>query len=248
MMKRLLFLLLLAGTTLHAQDVGTRNLLYNYDVDSLTLTYCTLNGADGGASTAPVSGVGTVTAAASATIEASTTTSFSSVLAKDVVVIAPDNGVPTPYVVSSVTDGDTIVIDTAITVTARGWQWYKTVCGTAATSGWFNVSSYSDKSISIEYNQGDLDNLSIRYECKGGYVGASPVIVYPGESDGCGGGTLASGLCDFPTAGITARLTLAFYEPWVSCRVGFKAKATDTTDAGAAIEQLTIGFTGARKH
>jgi hypothetical protein len=68
------------------------------------------------------------------------------------------------------------------------------------------------------------------------------VIVYPGESSDCGiGGTLSTDRCNFATAGVTARLTvLVEGNLFSACRVGLAYAASDTSDAGANLEQVTV--------
>lgn len=240
------FLLLGLVAPAAAQDTKALTLAYKFDSDATSFTFCRLEGVGGSPEGAPIKGLGTVTAAASATIENSSTTGFSvgsAVVAKDVVVIND-----TPYTIVSVTDGDTIVIDTAITVTAGNWFYLKSVCGTAATSGWVDVEPYADKTLVMEYLQGDIA-LDVVWQCKASYLGAGIVTVYPNATTDCPGGTFVAASTTVPpfcrfaaaTSGIQpTTLAVVSYEPWSQCRIGLKS-AADASDASTNLEQITLG-------
>src|SRR5688572_20371902 len=101
--------------------------------------------------------------------------------------------------------------------------------------------------VGFGYNQGDLGSLNMRVECRVNTISAGlPVIVYPGEADTCGvGGTLASGYCNFVTAGETTRLQIDVYGHWDQCRVGLAYLTSDTSDATTNREQVSAYVVGA---
>jgi hypothetical protein len=125
------------------------------------------------------------------------------------------SAIPVPQTVTIIAkaSGASITVSGAgLTLTgAAGHQftWFKQTCGTSITSGWATISSYALVSMTVQYDQGDLDALLVRWECRPAGIGAQPVIVYPGETSDCGlGGTLATDRCSFATAGVTSRLTV----------------------------------------
>jgi hypothetical protein len=148
--------------------------------------------------------------------------------------------------VASVTDGNSLVLVAAPAAdfTSVNWSWKDQQCGTAATSGWIDVSAMDGKTFVIQYEQGDGD-ISVRFECKDAYLGAQPNIIYPGEGSDCGvGGTLTSAQCVYTAAnvGITNRIKLVAWEPYQMCRVGVKLTGADASDVGANLEQITLGL------
>lgn len=239
---------------LSAQSV-TGNFAHQYDVDSASLTYCVLTGqnddpfATARVGTAPIKTVGTSTTVTEFTVG---TLPFANLSVGDTLIVTKDaSAIPVPQTVTIIAkaSGASITVSGAgLTLTgAAGHQftWFKQTCGTSITSGWATISSYALVSMTVQYDQGDLDALHVRWECRPAGIGAQPVIVYPGETSDCGlGGTLATDRCAFATAGVTSRLTvLVEGNPFAQCRVGLAFAATDTSDAGAAIEQVTVAVT-----
>jgi hypothetical protein len=65
------------------------------------------------------------------------------------------------------------------------------------------------------------------------------VIIYPGKSDTCAGGTLGTNVCNFSTAGVTSRTTVEDFAYWGSCRVGVAIHTSDDgDDTGVNEEQI----------
>lgn len=257
-MRKTILAWALALLALHApvsaQSV-TGNLTNQYDVDSATLTYCVLTGqtddpfATARVGTAAIKTVGTSTTVTEYT---ASTNPFANLSVGDTLIVTKDaSAIPVSQTVTIIAkaSGASITVSGAgLTLTSTGghqFTWLKQACGTTTSSGWATVSGFGLVSMTVQYDQGDLDGLRVRWECRPGGVGAQPVIVYPGETSDCGlGGTLSTDRCNFATAGVTSRLTvLVEGNPFSQCRVGLAFAATDTSDAGAAIEQVTVAIT-----
>jgi len=247
-----LALWLLASSGL-AQSV-TGNFAHSYDVDSASLTYCLLTGQNGDpfATARPgTSNIKTVGTSTTVTEFTSGALPFASLAVGDTIIVPRDNSaipVTQTVTITAKASGASITVSTALTLTGtlgHPFNWLQQTCGTAVTNGWATVSGFSVVSMTLQYDQGDLDGLRVRWECRAAGVGAQPVIVYPGESSDCGiGGTLSTDRCNFATAGVTSRLSvLVEGNPFAQCRVGLAFAATDTSDAGAAIEQVTVAIT-----
>lgn len=253
-MKRLLAVLGLILAL--ASDAGSQGaakegqLALLYDVDSATLTYCVTNGADKGPFTDPISVLPKIkTTGASTTVTELTasTNPFTTVAVGDVLVIlTPSTTDPlstTLVVVTAKASAASITVDTAINITGNSFGYYRNVCGTTAADGWFAVPAGAARvSIGVQYDQGDLDALTVRWECKASGAGAQPVILYPGEGANCGiGGTLSTDRCSFATAGITSRVTVVDESPaFAFCRVGLAFAATDAADTTVLLEKVTV--------
>lgn len=263
-MKRLLglFLVLLLTPFLNqplaAQEVKKATVLYQFDVDSGTENFVKLTGADGtvfGADrVVQTAGAKISTSGSSTTVSATTalTVPFADLGVGDIILvkIGPD-AAPSIRYITAKASGDSVTVNTAIDLSADAtgyfFKWRKKVSGTTAADGWFDVSTLSplDRTITVQYDQGDLDALLVRWQCRVRSLDTQPVTVYPGESDGCGtGGTLASGFCSFATAGVDSRLAVVVGGKWDECRVGLKFAASDASDAGANLEQVTVTVYG----
>jgi hypothetical protein len=243
---RMLLALLLGVPLLFSSEQRSANFSYNYDVDSATLTYVRLLGQNGDAFGGSILGPGTIkTTGSSTTVDENVSGAlpFTNINVGDVIVVSRSTTVSEIRVVTAKASGASITVDIAVDWSAGfSWRWYDQQSGTTATDGWLDVGGYDSVAMTVQYEQGDLDGLRVRWECRAQTIGAAPVIVYPGESSDCGlGGTLSTDRCNFATAGVTARLTVAV-DPNVfsSCRVGLAFAATDTSDAGANIEQVTV--------
>jgi hypothetical protein len=256
MLKKLLMVLALGlmGSTAFAQSF-TANFTYLYDVDSSGLTYCVMTGQN--SDPFAVARVGTSnikTTGTSTTLTEFTSGAlpFTNLSVGDTIVVPKDNSaVPTQQTVmiTAKASGASITVSgSGLTLTGtlgHPFNWLKQTCGTAITDGWATVSGHKTVLMTSQYEQGDLDGLRVRWECKASGVGAQPVIVYPGESSDCGiGGTLSTDRCNFATAGVTARLSVLVEEnPFAYCRVGLAYAATDTSDATTNLEQVTVTLT-----
>lgn len=255
-MKRalVLFLLLALAGSAGAQvgQVRKAHLFTNYDVDSATMTY----GSFGGIQNDPFAGginVGILiaTSGSSTTVTAVTasTNPFGSVAAGDVISINIA-GTATTRLVTARASADSITVNSALTIAATGlpFVYWKFNSGTAATSGWVDVSGLSDVTITVHYVQGDLDALTAVWECRLNDWDTQPTVVYPGESDLCGAaGTYSAGVCSFATASASADLAVVVTGKWDSCRLGVAFASTDTSDAGANLEKVSAELVGVRR-
>lgn len=248
-MRRITFLGLLALLAIpaHAQEAKKATLFYQFDVDSGTVTYPLLNGTNnspfggdipGGAPISTVASNTTVTATTALTVP------FASLAVGDVLIvrIGPD-AAPSIRIITAKASGDSVTVNTAIDLSAAAagysFTWRQSVGGTAATSGWFDVSNVADATITVQYDQGDLDSLGVRWECRQTSLDTQPTYVHPGAGGSCGPGSSSGGFCTFPTAGAGITLAVVIAGKWDSCRVGVRFTTNDTSDAGAAVEKVT---------
>lgn len=220
-----------------------RQFVEKYDLDSTTETYCVTGDSS-------IVGAQTVsTVGSSTTVTADASTPFDPVDVGDVMTFAltSTSGAVVRYVTAKAS-GSSITVDTAVTLSAVRFSFREVACGTAATSGWMDVSNYSTKAITFQLDQVNATGgIKMRYECRTAGAEAQPIRVYPGETSDCGGGTLTSNFCVFTTAGIDSRLTLVLDEPWKDCRVAMAiVTADDGGDTGANAEQISIYFVGNR--
>lgn len=241
----LLFSLLAAESLTLDQQVA--NFMIRYDVDSTTVTYCRMEGVAqnpfGGPYTVPAL-VKTSGSSTSVTSNTAASGALTAVAARDVMIVRRPAGNLDLVVITAKADNDNVTVDPAVDWSAGfPYAFYKTVCGTTDNDGWVSTAASTRIDMTIEYDQGDLDNLSWRFECKKSAPDSLPVIIYPSEGDGCGNsGTQASGFCDFPTPGITGRFTWTEFGAWSQCRVAFKDKTTDASEAGTNLERVTASI------
>jgi len=232
-----------------AQQLQAANHNVRYDVDSATPIYCTLGGPEG-AWAQPYTGAGNLkTVGSSLTITSYTALSSAlagvdvgDVLSFDLSLIG--GGLVTRTVVTNA-DDNTVTVDEAIDLSrVNGYPYFyrRHVCGTTATSGWIKVASPFQ--IHVQYDAGDLDALKVRLQCKGGTVDDGPVNVI-GPTDSCGGNTNdTTGACELATPGVGGSLTwVELSGTWDACRMGLWYKTTDTSDAGANRESVTVSVT-----
>lgn len=241
-----------------AQD-GPLVLAYDVDSDYAVggLVYCREQGQGGNPFGGPQladARIKTVGASTTVTSYAAGGNAFTNVAAGDILIVkTPTAGDPDSYVrlvVVAKASDDSITVDATVTLTATGgheFSFYRTVCGTAATSGWFYVPTGARwLGITLDFEQGDITTLAVRWECRP-TNGVGSVILYPGEGADCGPGgayTAATNTCDFPLAvagTVNGRLTVVDDAPtFGSCRVGLAYKTADASDAGANREKVSV--------
>jgi hypothetical protein len=263
MMKRLfvlLFGLALVPGIAQAQQVRKATLFYQFDVDSGTVNYPLHTGLDN----SPFSSDRTVTTAGAKISTVGSSTTVTATVAATLpfallgvgdafgVKIGTD-AVPTYRIITAKASGDSVTVNAAIdlSVDATGYffTWRKYVGGTAATSGWFDVSNLAADTITItvQYDQGDLDALGVRWECRVQSLDTQPQYVHPGASTSsgiCGPGTPSATFCTFATAGAGQGLSVRDIGKWDECRIGLKFVTNDTSDAGANLEKVTATIVG----
>lgn len=256
-MRRMLFALLLAfsvcGSAQAQEQVANFTLLY--DLDATAITYCRVTNLNGDPFGLPIDvaiGDGKLKTSGSSTTVVDNTTStgvFRDAAVGDVIVAKTGVDATKYGVIVAKASSSSITIHSARNWSA-GYRFglLRTTCGTAATDGWIDIpSGYEDRTIGFHLQQisGVTGGIDYRIECKNGYQGADPNPVYPGSSSAtCGGGTNASGFCNFTTAGITTgNLDVVVSEAHRSCRVGLLIHTSESAEAAEADnERITIGL------
>jgi hypothetical protein len=245
--KRILTLFLalgLVGVSASADDTVARPILLKYDLDSATAIYCSIvSGA------VPVQGTGRIkTTGSSATVNEFTASSgpFAPVAAGDVLAVqAAPSTTDLRFITAKASSAQLTVnpaVDWSASATGYSWSYYHQTCGTASTSGWFDVSGLEDAGITVEVQQMDATAVLFRIECRKQYAGAQGQTVYPGDSSDCGpDATLSTGYCSF--AGVGAQ-TVYVKESEGQCRVALKIDTDDGADTTTHAEQITIGLVG----
>ncbi len=210
-----------------------------YDVDSLTLTYCTTTG--------PIYGPQRIkTTGASADLEPFVAASapFLGMAVGDVLAIETPTGTVL-RAITVFTSENAVTVDSTITLTGNSFTWYRNVCGTGIGAGWIAVSSAAQRvGLTVQFEQGDITSLVARWECRHANTG-DIVILYPGEGADCGlGGTLSTDRCDFLAAvagTASGSLTVVDSSPvFDACRVGLAYTVADASDVGANREKVTV--------
>lgn len=243
----LLALALAAPLAISGNSQRGANFAFRYDVDGVanTFTYTRLLGQGGDPYSGSAQGPGTLdTVGASTTVteNVASTNPFRDIAVGDVIVVQRSTNARDIVVVTAKASDASITVDTSVDWSVGvSWRYIKLQTGTTANDGWISVTGAQAAALTVQYDQGDLDALRVRFECLPLGLGGAPVIVYPGEASDCGlGGTLVTDRCAFATAGVTARLTVVV-QPLVfsACRIGLAFATTDTSDAGANVEQVT---------
>jgi len=255
-MKRALItalFLILGALPVHAEE-QVANYFLLYDLDATSITYCRVTNLNGDPFGQPI----TVTAGrldssgSSTTIVEETvgTNPFLAVAVGDILVANTGDEATKYGVVTAKASAASITIHSARDWSA-GYSFgiLRPACGTAATSGWIDLpAKYENKVIGFHLTQisGVTGGIDFRVECKGGYPNAQPNPVYPSSATAtCGGGTNASGFCNFTTAGITTgNLDVMVDEAHRSCRVGLLIHTSETAETVEADnERITVGLT-----
>lgn len=249
MVKRFLVLLLiLLPASVWADPVRQATFFYKYPLDALTMTYCVVLGRGNFPFSTPIPNdfrIKTTGSSTSVTENTASTNPFTDLAVGDLLVVDRTDGTTDVRVILTRTDAANVVVDSAVDWSGGfKFSWYKQKCGTTATDGWVDVSGWSDKTITFSIEQMNVTGgIDVRWECKGDAMAGTtsmPVIIYPGETDGCGGGTLGTNVCNFTTAGVTSRTSVVSFEPWGACRVGVLIHTNDDGgDTGANEEQIS---------
>jgi hypothetical protein len=231
-----------------ADEDRTANVMVRFDVDSATATYCRVTGQGGDPMGASLPGPDRVTTSGSSTTVTSAA-GFGDLDADDIIIVsrALTTGVTdVRRVVGAPATTSSLTIDAAIDWTGGfAWRYLKQTCGTGTTDGVIDVSGRTKKRFEVAFEQGDIDGLEWRLECRGAGIGATWQVVFPGAATACGAGSVASGYCRFATAtaGIAGRYSVVDEAPWQSCRIGFKYQSSDASDAAGALEIVNASIT-----
>jgi hypothetical protein len=254
MLKKLLLVLALAlsSSGVFAQGAAKDGqLALLYDVDSTSLTYCTIQGQNGGpfADPIPVGPAIKTTGSSTTVVEATASTNpFTGIVVGDVLVIktpsATNASAMTVVAVTAKASNASITVDTAINITGNFFGYYHHLCGTTDADGWFSPGSASARvGLLVQYDQGDLGSLVVRWEKRAAGAGSAPTILYPGGASDCGalGFALSTDRCEATTAGILARLEVLDDAPTgTQYRVGVAYVTSDASDATTNREKVTI--------
>lgn len=242
---------LLAPAVAHAQDVA--QLSFAYDLDSAAYVYPKMTGANGdpfGAARQGPSNIKTVGSSTSVTEATASAAPFTNLVAGDTILVRRANGSIDKRIIVTRTDASNVVIDTAVDWSRTGgyaFTFFSSTYGTTDADGWVDLTSHFrwGGRIAIQYEQGDFaTGLQWIVECQTTGLDQKPNQVYPGETSDCGkDATLVGTACQFATA--PARIEILFLpEQAGMCRVGIRRNGADTSDAGAAIERISIVATG----
>lgn len=247
-MRRIAVLIALAalltnGGAVHGTGQSVATSLIRYDADSTTLTFCAMIGANGSPFGGPVSGAGRILTSGSSTTVVSETASsgaLAPVDARDAIFVRRTPTATDISILTAKASNDSVTVDAAVNWTGWSYTYLKTTCGTTSADGWFDTANSTRTMMTIQYLQGDLDALAWQFQCIQAAPGSQPEVVYPSEGDGCGNsGTQSGGFCEFATAAATTSFTWEEFGSWSRCRIAFKVKTTDTSDAGANLEQVS---------
>ena len=235
-MRRFAFLVLLTLLALPsaAQDQGSANFTYKYDATTTT-TYCALLGGNGSPWFDPILvRVSIETSGSSTDVTAVTagTNPFANMAVGDVIYVVRDNGARDIRIITTHTDADTIVVETAVDWSdGFFFSWMNTTCGTGATDGWINVTGWDTVQMTVQYDAGDLTTLDVSCFCKEAGLGSTGVRVYPGIASDCGDGTLNGTVCELASVGDVLAVKVT-HNAFAYCRIGIGG----TVDGGTRDE------------
>lgn len=251
-MKRTIAALLLAllpavamAQSSSAPQVRKAILFSNYDLDATDPTYCVFTGVNGSPFGGALPGGAPVSTSGSSTTVAATTAStnpFANVAVGDILYVLSSGPQTTPVVryVTARASADSITVDTAITLTAASFTFKRRTCGTAATSGWVDVSTCWDAKIAWRVAQQDTTGgISVTVRCKDNDDSGVGTLVYPPTNTG--------GVRECEDTGIFATTTtgcaVTIPEGWDSCRLGLEiVTADDGADTTSHAEQISANL------
>lgn len=257
-MRKLLMVLagiLLTVSPALAQQPETAPIAYAYDLDAATPIYPKITGRNGDPFGGSIPGAGKIkTTGSSVNVTEVTvgTNPFTDLEVGDPIIVRRIDGTIDRRIIVTRTDAANVVLDTAVDWSAPGFNfsWYNTSFGAAATDGWVDTSRFSGGvKFTIQYEQGDFaTGFQYWVECETEGLDPKPNLVFPGETTDCGpGGTLVTNTCQIATAGATTSrmaVVISADENTGKCRVGIQRNGADTSDAGAALERVSISVTG----
>lgn len=232
--KMLLLALLsvLVATQAFAADVRKALLFSNYDLDATDPTYCMFTGVNGSPFGGALAGGAPVSTSGSSTTVAATTAStapFTDVAVGDILYFLSSGPQTAPVVryVTARASADSITVNAAITLTAASFTFKRRSCGTAATSGWVDVSTCFDTKVSWRVTQQNT-------------TGGISVVVRAKDNDDTGVGTQVyppnntGGTRECEDTGIFATTTtgcaVVIPEGWDSVRIGIEIVTNDDID------------------
>ncbi len=238
MFKLLVALLLVLSPLSEAAQCRTANFFLSFDVDSDSVIYGVVRGQGSnpfGGTIPALAHIKTSGSSATVTSQTSGDNAFAELAVGDSIFIRDTAGVVSMRLIIAKASSDSVTVDSVITLSDAAFTWLKST--TSTTVGWLDVSGWTGRTLTIQYDQGDLGQLDARVECRGGYPGAQPVQVFP---------ACTTGSCNtyqaYTTVGITSRTSIVIPDPFSACRVGLKYTTSDTSDATTNLEKVTVGF------
>ena len=238
----LLLIAALAGPV-YAGDAQSATLMYYYDVDSTSPTYCSSSGMATAVWGGGIPGVGKIQTSGSSTTWNGVTgaaDSFGPLAAGDFLVAKRNQQTSYLRVVVTRTSADSIVVDSAAALSDYSFEWWDVTCGTDAEAGWFNVGGYDSVLISYDISQisTTTGGIDITPQCRQGGPG-SPVQT-----------VTSSGSADNKTAAAIGYYSVVLFEAqFTQCRIGFDFDGTDDgSDTGADREQVSVTVTKYRQN
>ena len=225
-----------------AGESNVANLYYNYPLDATAITYCRVAGKGGSSFGSGIAGNGRIqTSGSSATTVETTTDSnpFADLAVGDILSVRGLDGAVQNRVIITYTSDSSVAVNTAWDLSSPSggyaFQWYRPICGTAATSGWVTVAGSDVTTITFQLDQVNVTGgIDMRIECRSGGLGTAAVQVFP---------TCTTGSCatvqNYTTAGLASRTTVVITAPFNECRMGVLINtADDGGDTGANEEQI----------
>lgn len=224
----------------------TANFAILYGLDSTDPIYCVVTGNNGNPFGGPIQGLKNITTTgSSATTDAVTASDapFKSVVAGDLLMVAKPDGTTLLRVVISKASNDQVVVNSAWDLSQTGgwgFTYLKTICGTAATDGWIDVSNADSFDITFELDQVNATGgVNVQVQCMTAGVNASPVQVFPACTSGS-----CNTVQNYATAGVAGATTVAVSFPYQKCRVAVDiATADDGDDLTTNEERIDISIT-----
>jgi hypothetical protein len=233
--------MLAAAQSTSAPNVRKAILASKYDLDSTSYIYCMFTGVNASPWGGALPGGAPVSTSGSSTTVAATTAStgpFTDVAVGDILYILSSGPQTAPVVryVTARASADSITVDTAITLTAATFTFKRRSCGTAASSGWVDVSTAWDVKVAWRISQQDTTGgISIVVYCKDNDDSGTGTRVYPPNNTGGTRECEDTGIFATTTTGCAVTIP----EGWDSCRLGMKiVTADDGADTTTHTEQV----------
>lgn len=252
-MKRILLTILLGLIALPAIGQETRRAYFvlDYDLDSASYIFCAMTGTNGSPFGSPIPGSSTlVTSGSSTTVTEGVTDALPFALLSVGDVLFIGNGPDTPVIrrITAKASGASVTVDTAVDLGTAGRQfgWKKTSCGTAASDGWIDVSSFLFKKVTVHLRQMDATSIDIKWEGRDLTYDTQPEYVYPGSNTAtgtCPGGTSSSGACNYTAASEATNNSVEVDIPFDQLRVGMKINTDDGADTTTHTEIISAWVT-----
>lgn len=243
MRKLLTILLLLCAIPAQAQGVRKALFVSDRDFDASDFTFCVTTGVNADPYGPPRQGTALIaTSGSSTTVSAVTanTLPFALLGVGDIIHVTTAPGTTAMRRITAKASGDSITVDTAITIPAAGlgFTWRQVTCGTAATSGWIDVSAYSDVTITFKINQMNAASVDLVVQCENVNIDSAVTQVFPPSPTG-------SGVCEtgnFTAAMSTQCAVNISSNTFDRCRFGVDVNTDDGDDLTTNAEDITANL------